>query len=81
MSPNRSLKGVTTMVTSRTAKRWLEFIVLLFGAYALTAHAQCMVHVVGYMHPYDVVPQQVCNFYGCSVVPTRIPCQHPIWGC
>lgn len=56
---------------------------LALGALCLVeaAHAQCFAHVVGYMHPYDVVPQQICNLFGCNVVPVRIPCQHPIWGC
>jgi hypothetical protein len=69
------------MITSWTSKRWLELVALALGAYAVSAHAQCVAHVVGYAHPFDVVPQKVCNLWGCSTAQTRIPCQHPIWGC
>ena len=69
----------TLRVDARTIGQIL--LILIIGAYACDAVAQCYPHIVGYMHPYDVVPQQMCNFFGCQVVPSQIPCQHPIWRC
>jgi hypothetical protein len=65
----------------RRRKRRLLGLAAVLAVYAIVSHAQCLAHIIGYMHPFDVVPQQVCNLYGCSVVPVQIPCQHPIWGC
>jgi len=47
------------------------------------AYAYCPygTFISGYVHQFDWFPQQVCNVFGCQNVPTRIPCQHPIWNC
>lgn len=67
-------------------KKFLAFFVmLLLIGFSLAAYAMCpnglRAIIVGYHHEYDVVPQQFCDQYGCRLIPTRIPCQHPIWQC
>lgn len=54
----------------------------LHGSVAAQARANdCRWVIVGYQHPFDTLPKESCNLYGCSTTMIRVPCQHPIWEC
>jgi hypothetical protein len=57
-------------------------VALLLVSGAGDARAQWGCQIVGYAHPFDIVPIPVCNGFGiCQQLPQQIPCQHPLWSC
>ena len=57
---------------------------IAFVLFCTSADGQVGCHWVirGYQHPFDVMPNAVCNMWGfCQTVMQQVPCQHPLMAC